>query len=87
MVNQMVMGFDYCTTELILSLDDVVYFEPTFIEEIILTLLTTNAKFVSPIVRDISTPFHHNTNSHIKREILKIDYLAFYIKNRLEIDF
>lgn len=73
MVNQRVTGFNSCTTELILALDDDVYFEPTFIEEMTKTLQTTNADFVSPIVRDLPTLTNSSiSRSNIKRKILNI---------------
>lgn len=73
MVNQRVVGFNSCTTELILALDDDVYFEPTFIEEMTKTLQTTDADFVSPIVRDLPTLTDSAIpKPNIKKKILNI---------------
>lgn len=72
MVSQRVTGFNECKTDLILALDDDVFFDPNFIEEMTQTLLTTNADFVSPIIRDISTTSGHNIHPPYKSKILNI---------------
>lgn len=73
MVSQRVVGFNSCTTKLILALDDDVYFEPTFIEEMVKTLQTTDADFVSPIVRDLPVLTDSAIpKTNIKKKILNI---------------
>ena len=74
MVNQRAVGFNECTTDLILALDDDVYFEPNFIEKMIQTLLKTNADFVSPIVQQpqLLKKESPHTQPNIKIKILNI---------------
>lgn len=55
-----------------MALDDDVYFEPSFAEKIIKTLIDTNADFVSPLVK--------TTNSHSKLE--RINYIS-HLKQKI----
>lgn len=52
MVSQRTAGFDACTSDLLLALDDDVEFDSNFVAMLIDTMQRTNADFVSPIVKE-----------------------------------